>query len=53
MLEDDLVGVVAPGDRIVVNGVLKFYPRKAHAIKSTDFDLFFKGVSVENLGIGV
>lgn len=52
-LEDDLVGVVAPGDRIIVNGVLKFHPKKAHAVKSTDFDLFFKGVYVENLGIGV
>jgi replicative DNA helicase Mcm len=52
-LEDDLVGVAAPGDRIIVNGVLKFQPRRAHAIKSTDFDLFFKGFYVENLGIGV
>jgi replicative DNA helicase Mcm len=47
-LEDDMVGVAAPGDRIIVNGVLKFQPRKAHAI-----NLFFKGVSVENLGVGV
>jgi replicative DNA helicase Mcm len=52
-LEDDMVGVATPGDRIIVNGVLKFHPRKAHAIKSIDFDLFFKGVSVENLGVGV
>lgn len=52
-LEDDLVGLVAPGDRIIVNGILKFYQRKAQASKSTDFDLFFKGVSVENMGAGV
>jgi replicative DNA helicase Mcm len=52
-LEDDLVGLVAPGDRIIVNGILKFYPRKAQASKSTDFDLFFKGVSMENMGAGV
>jgi DNA replicative helicase MCM subunit Mcm2 (Cdc46/Mcm family) len=47
------VGLVTPGDRIIVNGILKFYPRKAQASKSTDFDLFFKGISVENMGAGV
>jgi len=52
-LEDDLVGLVAPGDRIIVNGILKFYPMKAQSSKSTDFELFFKGVSVENMGAGV
>jgi len=36
-----------------VNGVLKFYPRRAQASKSTDFDLFFKSISVENMGVGV
>jgi replicative DNA helicase Mcm len=52
-LEDDLVGRAFPGDRIIVNGVLKFYPRKSQASKSTDFDLFFKSISVENMGAGV
>jgi hypothetical protein len=45
--------LVAPGDRIIVNGILKFYPRKAQVSNSTDFDLFFKGVSVDNMGAGV
>ena len=51
-LEDDLVGRAVPGDRVLVNGVLKFYPRRAQANKSTDFDLFFKSISVENMGVG-
>ena len=52
-LEDDLVGRTSPGDTVIVNGVLKFYPRKSRASKSTDFDLFFKSISVENMGAGV
>jgi replicative DNA helicase Mcm len=52
-LEDDLVGRAFPGDRVIVNGVLKFYPRKSQASKSTDFNLFFKSISVENKGAGV
>lgn len=52
-LEDDLVGRALPGDRIMVNGVLKFYPRRSQASKSTDFNLFFKSISVENMGAGV
>jgi len=39
-LEDDLVGRAFPGDRVIVNGVLKF-------------NLFFKSISVENMGAGV
>ncbi|MFA6371155.1 MAG: hypothetical protein WCW68_00875 [Methanothrix sp.] len=52
-LEDDLVGRAFPGDRVIVNGILKFYPRRSQASKSTDFDLFFKSISVENKGAGV
>ena len=52
-LEDDLVGRAFPGDKVIVNGVLKFYPRKSKASKSTDFELFFKSISVENMGVGV
>ena len=52
-LEDDLVGRAFPGDRVIVNGVLKFYLRRSQASKSTDFDLFFKSISVENMGVGV
>lgn len=52
-LEDDLVRRALPGDRIMVNGVLKFYPRRSQASKSTDFDLFFKSISIENISVGV
>lgn len=51
-LEDDLVGAALPGGRVKINGILKFYPRKAQAGKRTDFDLFFKGVYLENVGVG-
>ncbi|MDM7935203.1 MAG: minichromosome maintenance protein MCM, partial [Methanothrix sp.] len=47
-LEDDLAGRVFPGDRVIVNGILKSYQRSnPQQGKSTYFDLFHKGVSVE------
>ena len=52
-LEDDLVGRAFPGDWVIINGVLRFHPRKSQASKSTDFDLFFKSIFVKNMGAGV
>ena len=47
-LEDDLAGRIFPGDRVIVNGILKSYQRSSpQQGKSTYFDLFHKGVSVE------
>lgn len=47
-LEDDLAGRIFPGDRIIVNGILKSYQRSnPQAGKSNYFDLFHKGISVE------
>ncbi len=47
-LEDDLAGRIFPGDRVVVNGILKSYQRSTpQQGKSTYFDLFHKGNSVE------
>jgi replicative DNA helicase Mcm len=47
-LEDDLAGKNFPGDRVIINGILKSYQRSTpQAGKSTYFDLFQKGVSVE------
>jgi len=47
-LEDDLAGKIFPGDRVIVNGVLKQFQRSSpQQGKSTYFDLFHKGVSVE------
>jgi len=47
-LEDDLAGKIFPGDRVIINGILKSYQRSTpQAGKSTYFDLFHKGISVE------
>ncbi len=47
-LEDDLAGKIFPGDRVIVNGILKSYQRSSpQQGKSTYFDLFHKGISVE------
>jgi replicative DNA helicase Mcm len=47
-LEDDLAGRIFPGDRVIVNGILKSYQRSSPKQgKSTYFDLFHKGISVE------
>jgi replicative DNA helicase Mcm len=47
-LDDDLAGRIFPGDRIIVNGILKSYQRSnPQAGKSNYFDLFHKGISVE------
>ena len=47
-LEDDLTGMIFPGDRVIINGILKSYQRSSpQSGKSTYFDLFHRGVSVE------
>ncbi len=47
-LEDDLAGRIFPGDRVIVNGILKSYQRSTpQQGKSTYFDLFHKGIFVE------
>lgn len=47
-LEDDLAGRIFPGDRVIINGILKSYQRSTpQAGKSTYFDLFHKGISIE------
>ncbi len=45
--EEDLCGVTQPGDRLVVNGVLRSAVRKANGVKSTIFDLFLDVISLE------
>ncbi|UEC42938.1 MAG: Minichromosome maintenance protein MCM [Methanothrix sp.] len=46
-LEDDLTGMIYPGDRVVVNGALRSYQRTTQTGKSTYFDLFLEGNSIE------
>lgn len=44
---DDLTGLVFPGDRVVLVGILRSYQRTSQSGKSTAFDLLLETVSVE------
>ncbi len=46
-VDDDLAGIVAPGDRVVVSGILRSYQRSTQQGKSTFFDLVLDGISIE------
>jgi len=47
LVSDDITGMVAPGDRVVLTGVLRSYQRTTYNTKSTFFDLVLDCVSVE------
>lgn len=44
---DDLTGRVAPGDRVVLNGILRSIQRVSHGDKSTIFDIYLECNSIE------
>ncbi|MFA5236822.1 MAG: minichromosome maintenance protein MCM [Methanoregula sp.] len=44
---DDLSGTVAPGDRVVINGILRSMQRVVKGEKSTVFDIFLECNSIE------
>ncbi len=46
-VDDDLAGIVSPGDRVVISGILRSYQRSTPHGKSTFFDLVLDGVSIE------
>jgi len=46
-LEDDLTGNIYPGDRLAINGILRSYQRTTQTGKSTFFDLYLDGNSLE------
>ncbi len=53
LLTEDLTGHVLPGNRVVLNGVLKSYQRASPgrgggAVRNTTFDLLMLGTSVES-----
>ncbi|HLM91407.1 MAG TPA: LAGLIDADG family homing endonuclease [Thermoplasmata archaeon] len=52
LLTEDLTGHVLPGNRVVLNGVLKSYqrasPSRSGVVRNTTFDLLLLGVSVES-----
>ena len=47
-LEDDLVGEIAPGDRVIVNGILHSMQRRRGTFRLTSFDKTLDAVSVES-----
>ena len=44
---DDITGTVAPGDRVVINGILRSQQRITHGNKSTFFDIHLEANSIE------
>ncbi len=44
---DDLCGIVSPGDRVIINGILRSVQRVVGGQKSTVFDLFIECNSIE------
>ena len=46
-LEDDLVGEIAPGDRVIVNGILHSTQRRRGTFRLTAFDKTMDAVSIE------
>jgi len=44
---DDICGTSAPGDRIVVNGILRSIQRNSYGTKSTIFDIYVECNSIE------
>ncbi|KYK28479.1 hypothetical protein AYK20_07195 [Thermoplasmatales archaeon SG8-52-1] len=47
-LEDDLVGEIAPGDRVIVNGILHSSQRRRGTFRLTSFDKSMDAVSIES-----
>ncbi|OYT28994.1 AAA family ATPase [Thermoplasmatales archaeon ex4572_165] len=47
-LEDDLVGEIAPGDRVIVNGLLRSLQRRRGTFRLTSFDKVIDANSIEN-----
>ena len=46
-LEDDISGEVAPGDRVVITGILRSYQRMTQYGKTPFFDIYLDGNSLE------
>ena len=47
-IEDDLCGVLVPGERVVINGILRSQQRTIKGEKSSAFDLFLQCNSIEH-----
>ena len=44
---DDVTGIVTPGDRVVINGILRSIQRSSQGMKSTIFDIYLECNSIE------
>ena len=47
-IEDDLVGEIAPGDRVIVNGILHSQQRRRGTFRLTSFDKAMDAISIES-----
>lgn len=47
--EDDMTGFVAPGDRVILNGVLRSKQKGRYANRSTFFEIYLKVISIDHL----
>ena len=47
-LEDDITGVVTPGDRVIITGILRSYQRTTRFGKTPFFDIYLEGNSLEH-----
>ncbi|MBU0496571.1 MAG: minichromosome maintenance protein MCM [Candidatus Thermoplasmatota archaeon] len=47
-IEDDLVGEIAPGDRVIINGILHSMQRRRGTFRLTSFDKTMEAVSIES-----
>ncbi len=47
-LEDDLVGEIAPGDRVIINGILHSTQRRRGTFRLTSFDKTMDAISIES-----
>lgn len=45
--EDDITGIISPGDRVVLNGILRSAQRGRFRSRSTLFDIFLETVSID------
>ncbi|AGB05358.1 putative ATPase involved in replication control, Cdc46/Mcm family [Aciduliprofundum sp. MAR08-339] len=46
-LEDDIAGEIVPGDRVVLNGILRTVERRLGNVRTTDFDIYLDVVSID------
>lgn len=48
-LEGDITGIINPGDRVIINGIVRANPRGLGAKRLTHMDMFIEGNSIEIL----